>query len=149
MQRNSLGSTSLIDYYIQPWSWVFLPRSLLQKCVLQQLIIVHHCYAINSSVKCIHWVVSLLSSLFLPTIVAWKRAQARPYYVVASGLGSEEEVLVKPCQKRGLCMCRNVREIRWAPAKEPVKPLGWWVTLPKTTIKPEDKPKDENDIKTT
>ena len=38
---------------------------------------------------------------------------------------------------------RNVREIRWCPTKEPVKPLGCRVTLPKTRMEPEDKPKDQ------
>ena len=81
-----------IGLFIPALELIFLPRALLQKCVLQQLLFCTSRYAINSSVKVIQAVVSLLSSLFLPTIVAWKRAQARPYYVVASGLGSEEEV---------------------------------------------------------
>ena len=40
---------------------------------------------------------------------------------------------------------RNVLEIRWCPTKEPVKPLGCRVTLPKTRMEPEDKPEDREE----
>ena len=60
-----------IGLFIPALELIFLPRSLLQKCVLQQLIFCTSRYAINSSVKVIQAVVSLLSSLFLPTIIAW------------------------------------------------------------------------------
>ena len=132
-----------IGLFIPALELIFLPRSLLQKCVLQQLIFCTSRYAINSSVKVIQAVVSLLSSLFFPTIVAWKVGPSPTVLRGGQRCEIEEEVSGETMSETKPLHSRNVREIRWCPTKEPVKPLGCRVTLPKTRMEPEDKPKDQ------
>ena len=114
-----------------------------RKCVLQQLILCTSRFAINSSVKAIQAVVCLLSSLIFPTIVAWNQGPSPTVLRGGQRCEIEEEVSGETMSETRPMHSRNVLEIRWCPTKEPVKPLGCRVTLPKTRMEPEDKPKDQ------
>ena len=90
-----------------------------------------------------HSLSSILTLLLVfLTIVAWKMGP-NPTVLRGGSGGIEEEVSGETMSETKPLHSRNVREIRWCPTKEPVKPLGCQVTLPKTRMEPEDKPKDQ------
>ena len=72
----------------------------------------------------------MCSFTFLPAQLCNQRAEALPYYVVASGWERQEAVL-------GLTDCLGAR----GPQKS-VKTKGRQVALTKTRMEPEDMPKD-------
>ena len=97
-----------------------------------------------------HSLSSILTLLLAyPTIVALMKGLSPIVLRGGQQFGNEEEVSGQTMSETRPMHVGNVLEIRWAPIKEPVKPLGCRVTLPKTTIEPEYKPKDKIDIKTT
>ena len=91
-----------------------------------------------------HSLSSILTLLLVfLTIVAWKKGPSPTVLRGGQRCEIEEEVSGETMSETKPLHSRNVREIRWCPTKEPVKPLGCRVTLPKTRMEPEDKPKDQ------
>ena len=78
-------------------------------------------------------------------IVAWKKGPSPTVLRGGQRCEIEEEVSGETMSETKPKHSRNALEIRWCPTKEPVKPLGCRVTLPKTRMEPEDKPKDQEE----
>ena len=91
-----------------------------------------------------HSLSSILTLLLVSlTFVAWMKGPSPTVLRGGQRCEIEEEVSGETMSETKPLHSRNVREIRWCPIKEPVKPLGCRVTLPKTRMEPEDKPKDQ------